>query len=146
MGSNSSLWMGAAWTMTNYLLDTSVLIDWLRGREPVAGWLETEAAGGAGLMLTPISVAEVLAGIDPTRRPEAARLLVEFMFLNITFSVASRAAELYWAHERSGSRLPLPDLLQAATALEYGLSVATSNIRHFPDVVVVDPRVNPETS
>jgi predicted nucleic acid-binding protein len=126
--------------MKGYLLDSSVVIDWLRGRPPVTDWLESQARHRIKLAVTPITVAEVLAGVDPSQRASVATWLQQFAWASIGFNAARRAAELYWDHSRAGSRLPLPDLIQAAVALDLGLAVATSNLRHFPDVRTVNPR------
>lgn len=132
--------MGAPFIMSGYLLDSSVVIDWLRGRRPVTDWLETQARHRVKLAVTPITVAEVLAGVDPVRRAALATWLQDFAWAAIGFDAARRAADLYWDHDRAGSRLPFPDLPQAAVALALDLVVATSNVRHFPDVRTVNPR------
>ncbi|MDA8200411.1 MAG: PIN domain-containing protein [Thermaerobacter sp.] len=126
--------------MTSYLLDSTAVIDWLRGRGAVVAWLADAVAGGALLMVTSITVAEVLAGLEPKDRDRVAPLLADFGWAELTRTASMHAASLFWQHERSGRRLPLPDLLQASAALEAGAILATSNLRHFPDVRSVDPR------
>ena len=126
--------------MTGYLLDTSVVIDWLAGRPGVGQWMEARIKGGAPLVVTPITIAEVLAGVEPLRHAKVLSLLEGFLLELIDAEVAATAGRLCWEHDRSGTRVPLPDLLQAAVAIKHNLSVATSNTRHFPDVPHWDPR------
>lgn len=119
---------------------STVVIDWLLGRDAVVAWLADALAGGALLLVTPITVAEVLAGLEPNDRDRVAALLAEFGWVELNRAAAMYAAALFWPHTRSGHRLPLPDLLQAAAARETGAIVAASNRRHFPGVRSVDPR------
>lgn len=127
--------------MNSYLLDTSVVIDWLRGRDPVVAWLGDTLRDGARLVVTPITVAEVLAGVPPAQREGVSSLLSAFQWSGMSFEAAVWAGQLYWDHDRAGRRLPLPDVMQAAIALEGNLTVATSNARPFPDASVLDPRL-----
>lgn len=52
----------------------------------------------------------------------------------IDASVALRAGLLDGESQTRGIRVPLPDLLIAATAIELGFGVATANLRHFRQV------------
>lgn len=49
-----------------------------------------------------------------------------------TPSIARRAGRLRYEFGRQGLTIGLPDLLIAATALEYGLTLITENRKHFP--------------
>lgn len=126
--------------MAGFLLDTTVIIDWLRGYGPTVAWLEHEAAAGRRLVISPITVAEVLAGTSPQHRATRAEQLAAYEYQGISFEAARLAGELYFQHAREGKPLPVPDLLQAALARTLGLAVATSNPAHFPDVEAVNPR------
>lgn len=52
----------------------------------------------------------------------------------VTVPLAIRAGLLDGENQARGTRVPLPDLLIAVTALELGYSVGTSNLRHFKQV------------
>jgi predicted nucleic acid-binding protein len=52
----------------------------------------------------------------------------------VTVPIALRAGFLDGENQARGTRVPLPDLLIAVTALELGYSVGTSNLRHFKQV------------
>lgn len=139
MGGGTARGVAADQLVNACLVDSSVVIDWLRGHESVVAWLTDMVAGGARLSVTPITRAEVLARVSPARRDQLASLLTEFGWQELARDVRMQAAVLYGQRQRSGSSLPLPDLLQAAAALEGQSIMATSNIRHFPDVAAVDP-------
>jgi len=52
----------------------------------------------------------------------------------VTVPIAIRAGFLDGGNQAHGTRVPLPDLLIAVTALELGYSVGTANLRHFKQV------------
>lgn len=126
--------------MKGLLLDTTAVVDWLKNRAGVRQWIEQRVRDGADLGLGPITLAEVVGGIAPDRRSAVQAVLETLTWVPISVEAARKAGELFWQHERAGERIPFPDLLQAASALSSGRTVATSNVRHFPDVDAVDPR------
>jgi predicted nucleic acid-binding protein len=52
----------------------------------------------------------------------------------VSVMIALRAGFLDGENQARGTRVPLPDLLIAVTALELGFSVGTANLRHFKQV------------
>ncbi len=126
--------------MNGFLLDTTVLIDWLRGHAPTVAWLEQAAMSGQRLVISPITVAEVFAGTPPEHRPTRRDQLLAYEYEPLSFDVAQAAGELRREYQHRGRPIPLPDLLQAALARQRGLVLATSNPVHFPGVQAVDPR------
>lgn len=49
--------------MGKYLLDTDVIIEWLRRDEGVVAWLKAHDAAGEFLACTPVSLADIYAGL-----------------------------------------------------------------------------------
>jgi predicted nucleic acid-binding protein len=111
------------------LLDTSVVIDLLRGHPAALVYAR-------GLEEPPtcseVTRVEVLRGVRSAERVRTERLLRSFAWTAVDEPVARRAGELGRAYRRSHPGLGLADLIVAATAEEYGLSVATANVRHYP--------------
>ncbi|MDA8346926.1 MAG: PIN domain-containing protein [Thermaerobacter sp.] len=126
--------------MAAFLLDTTAVIDWLADHSGVGKWIEARLLEGGDVGIGPITLAEVIGGMEPAQRSAVRSILEKLTWVPISEDVAVKAGELFWDHERQGKRLPFPDLLQAASALLTGRTVATSNLRHFPDVDAVDPR------
>jgi predicted nucleic acid-binding protein len=114
---------GVADSGTLVLLDSCILIDHLNGVHASSEWLRTRADA----RVSPITVAEVLAGLDGEPRDLAARLLAMFTCLPLDREVAEAAAEL---RRRHGWRLP--DAFQAALARRHGLWLATRDADDFP--------------
>ena len=132
--------------MNGFLLDTTVIIDWLRGHGPTVAWLEKAATSGNRLVLSPVTVAEVFAGTPPEQRPTRRKQLLPYDFEPFSFEAAATAGELHYTYRQLGRPIPLPDLLQAGLARHLGLVVATSYPVHVPDVRAVNPREAPATN
>lgn len=111
------------------LIDTDVLIEYLRGRSEAAKYLEglTE-----DLCLSVISAAELFAGVRGEEEEELLeRLLQAFVLLPVTERVA-RLGGRYRREYRPSHGTGLADALIAATAEEHGANLVTFNRRHFP--------------
>ncbi len=111
------------------LLDTSVLIDVLRGSEVAAGWL---ASLDDVPSCSELTRAEVLRGVrlPPAcaHRP-AARAL---RWVSVDEPVSRRAGELGRQYRRSRPGLSIVDFVIAATAQLLDADLATANVRHYP--------------
>jgi predicted nucleic acid-binding protein len=122
-----------------YLLDTNVLSELRKGARcdaAVAAWAERERQESH--YLSTLSLGEIRKGIELLRRKaprDAAALEVwlarlidqyEGAILGITPEIAET-----WGRLCARRPLPVIDSLLAATALEFGLTVATRNIADF---------------
>lgn len=117
--------------MMPLVLDTTVLIDALRGR-PVAARIAHLARAGEVLMTTPINVEEVTRGL---RDPEQTRAELLFDGLQVV-PVLHRDGELAgrWRgeHARRGITLHQADCLIAAVTARVSSRLATANVKDFP--------------
>ena len=110
------------------LLDSTVLIDVLRGEAAAVAYLQSLARRPA---CSEISRIEVLTGLRSHERNDGERLLGSLAWLPVDEAVARRAGELGRRFRRSHD-LGAADLAVAATADVLHLPLATSNVRHFP--------------
>lgn len=119
------------------LIDTDVLIEYLRGRDKAVGYLEGLTSE---LSISVISVAELFAGLRGEEEERNLRqFLLAFTILPVTEGVA-RIGGLYRLEYRPSHGTGLADALIAATAEELALCLVTFNRRHFPMVSeVVSP-------
>ncbi len=115
----------------NALVDTSVLVDVLRGWPAAADLLMKRRTAGA-LHSSLIVKAEVLAGMRPLEEQSTARLLASLDWHGVDSRIAEEAGRLgrQWLPSHSG--IDVADLLIAATATVLDLEVLTRNVRHFP--------------
>lgn len=113
----------------SWVLDTSVLIDVLRGNGEAVEFLRSLDAIPAS---SEISRIEVLRGLRSAERRRAQRLLDELDWQPVDERVATRAGELGRTWRRSHPGIGIADLAIAATAELHGSKVATANTKHFP--------------
>jgi predicted nucleic acid-binding protein len=118
--------------LSSYLVDTSVIIDVLRGVKGRGEALQQLVADGHLLACTAINVAEVFAGMRPKERAPTAALIDSFEHHDITRSVAEQAGLLRREWATRGRTLTLQDCLIASVALTHGLVLVTDNTKDFP--------------
>lgn len=114
------------------LLDSTVLIDILRNRRNRRSLLRDLAQRGTPLTTSAMNVAEVYGGMLPSEERVTDSLLQSLEIFPVSGSIARRAGTLQFSATRKGKTLGLPDMIVAATALEYGLTLMTDNRKDFP--------------
>lgn len=128
--------------MTGMLLDTTVLIDLLRGDTGAAEFVDTIAASRTPLFVSAISAMELFVGCrNKNETMKAQQLVASFALLHLHPAESRWACELVLSYSKSHG-LAIPDALIAATALVQDLELASDNIRHFgviPDLRVRRP-------
>ncbi len=113
------------------VVDTSVLIDYLRGHEGAADLLEKQRTLGS-LHASEITRLEVLAGMRPEEAEPTRSLLSALVWHPVDAAVAEEAGALGRRWLPSYSGIDSADLAIAATATMAGLPLLTMNVRHFP--------------
>ena len=114
------------------IFDSDILIWYVRGDSEAAAWLDASAERAMSV----VTWMEVLQGT----RSKADMKSVQQSFRNLqlrvlplTETIGQRAAALIEEHTLA-SGLQVADALIAATAIESGEVLATSNIRHFDSI------------
>jgi hypothetical protein len=113
------------------LVDTDVLVEYLRGNERAVGFLE----GLEGeLLISAITVAELFSGARDTEERDALeQFLLAFQVVPIAEELAKDAGLLRRkCHASHG--VGLADALIAVTAIKESAQLVTFNRRHFPMV------------
>ncbi|MHB1446718.1 MAG: PIN domain-containing protein [Acidimicrobiales bacterium] len=113
------------------LVDTSVLVDYLRGDQGAAGLLEAERAA-APLHASEITRLEILAGMRPGEEDATASLLSTLVWHPVDAEVAEKAGALGRRWLPSHHNIDSADLAIAATAIHADSRLLTRNVRHFP--------------
>jgi predicted nucleic acid-binding protein len=115
--------------MTVWLLDTCVIVDYLRDRPEAVDFIRH---AGPRPSVSAVTVAEVLAG---ARSATEQRRIEGLLGQLVVHSVDLEVARLGGAYRRSYGQshgVLIPDALIAATAQVHGARLVTRNARHFP--------------
>jgi hypothetical protein len=118
--------------VSRVLLDSTVLVDLLRGRKGTRDQLEALQAEGGVPFVCAISAFEISAGFKARER-EAAGALFEGLGVAPLGIAEGRLAG--WWHSRFAARgrtLSRADCLIAAAAVGIGARLATANVKDFP--------------
>ena len=114
--------------MRPVLLDSSVLIDVLRGRPEAVAYLVRTRAVTALVSVTPVRT-EVLGGIRSDGVRVTLDLLREIHWLDITIDLADVAAGLSRRFRPAHSGIGVVDYLLAAGSIQIDAGLATMNVR-----------------
>ena len=113
------------------LIDTDVLVEYLRDRSEAVAYLEGLSAD---LHISVISVAELFVGVRGDEEEKSLQqLLLAFVILPVTEKTA-RLGGLYRRDYGRSHGTGLADALIAATSEVNGTDLVTFNQRHFPMV------------
>lgn len=118
--------------MTTRIVDTSVLVDWLRERGAAADLIHGAAAHGDVLAGSVLSRFELLAGTRRRERDALSRVLRTLTWVPVTSEIADRAGQLAAELRRAHSGIDHVDYVIAATAELLGAELWTRNVKHFP--------------
>jgi predicted nucleic acid-binding protein len=114
------------------LVDTSLLIDYLRGHEDAAELLERERAI-APLHASEITRLEIPSGMRLIEDEATRALLSTLIWHSLDTEVAEKAGELGRQWLPSHHNIDAADLAIAATTVLHAASrLLTCNVRHFP--------------
>lgn len=117
--------------MAKYLLDTTVLIDYLNGGKAVV--LVTGLANqGHELGICCVNVAEVYSGLRTEERSKADRLFNGLGYYEVSRDMAREAGAYRFRFARKGMTLTVSDTIIAATAIAYGATLITANVKDYP--------------
>ena len=111
------------------VLDTTVLIDQLRGSEEAFQYLASLEVRPACSEVTRI---EVIQGLRASERRAANRLFATISWFPVDEPVARRGGELGRRWRGSHPGIGVADLAIAATTEELDAELVTRNVKHFP--------------
>lgn len=118
--------------MARWLLDTSVLIDHLRGDARAVNLLVSGARDSHELWSATVVRTEILAGMRDTEEGATSLLLAQLRWQDLNVDVADRAGELARRYLKSHRGVDTVDYVVAATTFALGAELKTQNVKHFP--------------
>ena len=117
--------------MARLMLDSTVLIDALRGR-PAAQRLRTLRRTGVEPWACVISVEEIWRGLRPEEEPGARRLFNGLRIAPLGVAEGMRAGAWRREFASRGVTLHQADCLIAAATVGIGATLATANLADYP--------------
>lgn len=111
------------------LLDTDVIIDYLRGQVDAVAYIESLTNP---LLISAITVAELYGGVREGEERKALAIFVSaFELVPVSEEIAIQGG-LYRRDYSKSHHVGLADALIAATAEIRGATLVTLNVKHFP--------------
>jgi predicted nucleic acid-binding protein len=114
------------------LLDTTVIIDFLRGREGARRRLTEAVAAGDAAYTCAVNVEETVRGLRKGEEAQAHELFGGLRIAPLGEPEGRRAGEWRREFARRGRTLTQSDCLVGAAALAVGARLATGNPKDFP--------------
>lgn len=114
------------------VVDTSVLIDHLRGDDRARDAVATAAGAGERLTASVLTKVEMLAGMRPPEATATRKLLGVLDWIAVDDEVAESAGQLANHYLRSHPGVDPVDYVIAATADALSADLWTRNVKHFP--------------
>lgn len=123
------------------VLDSDVLIDYLRGTGPGRD-LVLALVQGVGYRVTAVTAFELALGRPSREDPRPVHALLAAPVLTLTRKAGLRGGALLGELQRRGEAIDVRDAMQAAICLETGTTLVTRNTSHFervPGLRLSDP-------
>src|SRR5207237_2147775 len=117
--------------MAAVLLDTTVVIDLLRGKPEAERRLLALRRAGDQPFVCAINVEETVRGLRPSERRSAERLFSGLRVVPLGATEGWQAGEWRRRHAARGRSLSQADCLIASAAFSLGARLATGNVRDF---------------
>ena len=115
--------------MKNILIDTGILINFLRGDMKAKEFLSNLADDGT-VYCSAITIAEIFAGMIENERKQTEELIDSLNIINVNKEIAEKAGS--YKNRIKTQNLELDDYIIAATAFYKKAILATGNGKHYP--------------
>ncbi len=117
------------------LIDTTILIDFLRKQKKEKSRLWKLREDNENLMISSISVFELFAGAtDDQKIDDVRKLLKWFDVLDFDEQIAEESGKIFKIMKSQNKMIEYRDLFIGTTAIFYDLKLATINVKHFEHI------------
>jgi predicted nucleic acid-binding protein len=122
------------------LIDTDIASDHFHGHQAAQTFFAESLASGETLVISIITLTELMAGMRPGEEARTEKLLALFTLLEVDEAIGRKAGDYLREFGRS-HRLELGDALIAASAALTDAQLITRNHKHYPmtDIQVISP-------
>jgi len=118
--------------MKTYLLDSDVIISYLRGLKETVSFVDHLFKIGSILGCCPVNVTEVYAGMRESERNQTEKFIDTLRFFPINRIIAKLAGNIIFVYRSKGITLSSTDAMTATVAIHNDLILITYNKRHYP--------------
>lgn len=118
------------------LVDTDVLIDFLRGNDKAISFIDEFSPH---IILSPLVIAELYAGVKGTNELTALDNFVSLFRIVPIDSEIAKAGGLYKRDFGKSHGVGLADAILAATADKENAELKTLNVKHYPMIKGLKP-------
>ena len=113
------------------VVDTDIIIDFLRGRDAARKFLETWAGEGL-LAVSTLTHLEVYQGIRPGEETATSAFLDGLQSIPVDVRIARHAGQLLGKIRPRGVTVGIADAIIAATTIQLEVPLLTNNVEHYP--------------
>ncbi len=113
------------------LLDTDLVIDFLRRRDYARKLLENWAGEGL-LAISTLTHLEIYQGMKSGEEKATNIFLDGLISVAVDVPIARRAGRMLGELRSKGVTVSIGDAIIAATALQFGAPLLTNNVEHYP--------------
>jgi predicted nucleic acid-binding protein len=117
--------------MSDHIFDTNILIRYLRKTAGYKDLLHDVERKG-WVFISAMTRLEIVRGMRERERDDTFDLLNSLETIPVSLELADLAGELIRSWRGRGITLGDADAIIAATALQHGLTLVTTNPKHFP--------------
>lgn len=117
--------------MSDHILDTNILIRYLRKTKGYKDLMQ-EIGRRGWTYISAMTRLEIVRGMQDRERADTFDLLDNLETLPVTAGIADLAGELIRIWRGRDMILSDADSIIAATAINHGLTLVTTNAKHFP--------------
>jgi len=117
--------------LSRYLLDTTAIIDFSKGREPTRSRILDMIDAGDELGVCAINVAEFYSGLPAERRDVWRNFLMALPYWEIAHETAENAGVQRYSLDRAGRNVSTTDALVASVARQHNATIITENVKDF---------------
>jgi len=117
--------------MAKFLIDSDIIIWFLRGKKETVSLLEKLGKTGVPAC-SPISIIEVRLGMKKGEEKKTFEFLNSLEIYPIDREIANLAGEYIREYKKKGIPVEIPDAIIGATCVLHNLTLVTYNIKHYP--------------
>lgn len=118
--------------MADTLLDTNVIIDFLRGDPHTTEVLQRLVESGDVLHSCEITIAETFSGMRDEEKEETESFLKTLRYVSMSEEEAREGGNFRRIYRKKGKQLTLADALIGSLAISQNLILLTHNTKDYP--------------